>query len=174
MSENERSQLIVIFDQATAAIRGGHDAQWAWLMAQILQLPMQLLPAVQCALLQDRWQNAKNPKSYIKTVAKREALKMGLVDNPSDQDMSLRIPIDLRDKDGRPLSHDAYVDYLSYDGPVKEGGVWHVRDQDESVSMDEEGRVIPFFGGRPVPEGILVPEEEEPYEGLVVDWDKVA
>ena len=54
MTENERSQLIVIFDQATAAIRGGHDAQWAWLMAQILQLPMRLLPAVQWALLQGR------------------------------------------------------------------------------------------------------------------------
>jgi len=174
MTEDERSQLIVIFDQATAAIRGGHDAQWAWLMAQILQLPMQLLPAVQCALLQDRWQNAKNPKSYIKTVAKREALKMGLVDNPSDQAMSLRIPIDLRDKDGRPLSPDAYVDYLSYDGPVKEGGLWHVRDQDEAVSTDEEGRVIPFVGGRPVPEGLLVPEDEEPDARLVVDWEKVA
>src|SRR6266849_3838027 len=55
-----------------------------------------------------RWQDAKNPKAYIKTVAKREALKM-LVDNPSDQSMTLRIPIDLRDKGGRPLSHDAHL-----------------------------------------------------------------
>jgi len=169
MTENERSQLIVIFDQATAAIRGGHDAQWAWLMAQILRLPMQLLPAVQWALVQGRWQDAKNPKAYIKTVAKREALKMGRVDNPSDQSMTLRIPIDLRDKGGRPLSHDAYVDYLSYDGPVKEGGVWHARDQDETVSTDEEGRVIPRVGGRPVPEDLLVPEDEEPDARMVVN-----
>ena len=35
------------------------------------------LPAVQVALAQGRWRNAKNPKAYIQKVARREASAMG-------------------------------------------------------------------------------------------------
>jgi hypothetical protein len=54
------------------------SAVWVWLM-QELRLGPQYFLAVREAVQQGRWRTAKNPKTYIKTVAKREALKMGLV-----------------------------------------------------------------------------------------------
>jgi len=174
MIETERAQFTAIFEHAALALNGRGETEWPWLMADILKLPTRLLPAVQLALAQGRWRNAKNPKAYIKTVAKREALKMGLVDNPSEQNRTLRIPDHVRDEDGRRLSHDGYIDYLSYDGPVKEAGVWHARERYEEADWtDDEGRVIPVVAGRPVPEALLVPDDKDP-DSLVINWEKVA
>jgi hypothetical protein len=58
------------------------SAVWVWLM-QELRLGPQYFLAVREAVQQGRWRTAKNPKTYIKTVAKREALKMGLTDEDS-------------------------------------------------------------------------------------------
>ncbi len=54
------------------------SAIWMWMM-QELQLGPQYFLAIREAVGQGRWRTAKNPKTYIKTVAKREAVKMGLV-----------------------------------------------------------------------------------------------
>lgn len=51
---------------------------------QELRLGPQYFLAVREAVQQGRWRTAKNPKTYLKTVARREALKMGLVDERSD------------------------------------------------------------------------------------------
>jgi len=59
------------------------SAVWVWLM-QELRLGPQYFLAVRAAVQQGRWRTAKNPKTYIKTVAKREALKMGLLTERSD------------------------------------------------------------------------------------------
>src|SRR5438445_180134 len=59
------------------------NAVWVWLM-QELRLGPQYFLAVREAVQQGRWRTAKNPKTYIKTVAKREARKMGLVDERSN------------------------------------------------------------------------------------------
>jgi hypothetical protein len=58
------------------------SAVWVWLMQELRMGPQYFL-AVREAVQQGRWRTAKNPKTYIKTVAKREALKMGLVDEKS-------------------------------------------------------------------------------------------
>lgn len=54
------------------------SAVWVWIM-QELRLGPQYFLAVREAVQQGRWRTAKNPRTYLKTVAKREALKMGLV-----------------------------------------------------------------------------------------------
>jgi len=58
------------------------SAVWVWIM-QELRLGPQYFLAIREAVQQGRWRTAKNPKSYIKTAAKREALKMGLVNEGS-------------------------------------------------------------------------------------------
>ena len=55
------------------------SAVWVWLM-QELRLGPQYFLAVREAVQQGRWRTAKSPKTYLKTVAWREARKMGLVD----------------------------------------------------------------------------------------------
>lgn len=117
------TDLSAIFELAAATPIEGHDSEWVWLTKDILKLSLIHIPAVQETLKQGRWRNAKNQKAYIKTVAKREAAGMKLLDDPTEN-LHLKIP-NLVDEDGKRLGHDAYIDYLSYDGPVKEGGVWH-------------------------------------------------
>lgn len=58
------------------------SAIWVWIM-QELGLGPQYFLAIREAIQQGRWRTAKNPKAYIKTLAKREALKMGLVNEDS-------------------------------------------------------------------------------------------
>ena len=58
------------------------SAVWMWMM-QELRLGPQYFLAVREAVQQGRWRTAKNPRTYIKTVAKREAVKMGLVNESS-------------------------------------------------------------------------------------------
>jgi len=53
------------------------SAIWMWMM-QDLGLGPQYFLAIREAVQQGRWRTAKNPKTYIKTVARREAVKMGL------------------------------------------------------------------------------------------------
>lgn len=49
-----------------------------------------MLLAFREAVQQGRWRTAKNPKAYIKTVAKREALKTGLVTEDSGNLVPIR------------------------------------------------------------------------------------
>ena len=49
---------------------------WVWMM-QDLGLGPQYFLAIREAVQQGRWRTAKNPRTYIKTLAKREAVKMG-------------------------------------------------------------------------------------------------
>ena len=58
------------------------SAVWVWIM-QELRLGPQYFLAVREAVQQGRWRTAKNPRTYIKAVARREALKMGLMDEDS-------------------------------------------------------------------------------------------
>src|SRR5712671_1736031 len=58
------------------------SAVWVWIM-QELRLGPQYFLAIREAVQQGRWRTAKNPKAYLKTVAKQEALKMGLVNEGS-------------------------------------------------------------------------------------------
>jgi hypothetical protein len=47
-----------------------------------LAVPYQYFPAVLEGIRQNRWRQAKNPKAYLKTIVRREAVKLGLTGSP--------------------------------------------------------------------------------------------
>lgn len=169
MTDLDRAQFLAIFEQAAATPLQGHDHQWVWLIADVLKMPICYLPAVQVALRQGRWRSAKNPRGYIKTVAQREAVALGLAPM-SDKGLGLTVPRIPGEQ--RSMSHDQYIDYMHFDGPVKEGGVWHARDSWDD-DLDRRTRGV-AFGGRLVAHDLLKPEDDEEDARLVIDWQKVA
>lgn len=85
------------------------SAVWVWLM-QELRLGPQYFLAIREAVQQGRWRTAKNPKTYIKTVAKREALKMGLV-NEGSSDL---IRIGGRRSEAEEATSEETLEYLEH------------------------------------------------------------
>jgi hypothetical protein len=85
------------------------SAVWVWLM-QELRLGPQYFLAVRAAVQQGRWRTAKNPKTYIKAVAKREALKMGLVNESSDN----LVPIGSTSSEGEEISGEEALEYFEH------------------------------------------------------------
>jgi hypothetical protein len=77
---------------------------------QELRLGPQYFLAVREAVQQGRWRTAKNPKTYIKTVARREALKMGLV----TEDRSNLVTIGRTRSDGEEISGEDALEYLGH------------------------------------------------------------
>jgi hypothetical protein len=100
------------------------SAVWVWLM-QELRLGPQYFLAIREAVRQGRWRTAKNPKAYIKTVAKREAMSMGLV----KEDSGNLVPIGRTRSDSEEISGEEALEYLghqydSHDAAKGEDGVW--------------------------------------------------
>jgi len=85
------------------------SAVWMWMM-QELRLGPQYFLAIREAVQQGRWRTAKNPKTYIKTVAKREALKMGLV----KEDSGNLVPVGSSRSDGAKISGEEALEYLGH------------------------------------------------------------
>jgi hypothetical protein len=114
-------------------------------------LSAEFYPAVVKAIQQGRWRNAKNPRTYIKTVARREAFKEDLAAAANDPLVLLRNP---SGADG--FSVESSLDHISYvrDTPeaVQGGdGVWRrgggaERDQYERYDEDENGNAISLRG----------------------------
>jgi hypothetical protein len=88
---------------------------------------------------------------------------------------TLRVPAHVRHEDGRRLSQQEYLEYVSYDdGPVKEHGVYRARNPlVEPVFADDGGRVVPVVKRRPVPEHLLMREDDEWDAKLTINWDEV-
>jgi hypothetical protein len=178
MSEVERSQLIDVLEQATAKLLAGEapltpDAEWTALLTGVLGLPITYFRALQVVLAQGRWRTAKTPKAYLRKAVKCEASKMS---SDFDPKSTLQIPRKLDPDDGEEASLEEYIDFLGADtGPVKRNAVWKARNpMEEAIWVDEEGRGIPVVNGRPVPEDLLMPEDNEPDARLVINWTKVA
>jgi hypothetical protein len=178
ISELERSELMEVLERAAGKLLAGEDLiepdpEWTTLVTEVLELPIAYFPAVQAALVQGRWRNAKNPKAYLRTVVRREIFSMG---SEPDAKRRLRIPSHLRNEEGKPLSMEEYLDLAWSDtGPVKESGVWKARNpMEEAIWVDEEDRVIPVVNGRPVSLDLLMLADNGPDARLVVNWDEVA
>src|SRR6476620_5542486 len=82
------------------------SAVWVWIM-QELRLGPQYFLAIREAVQQGRWRTARNPKTYIKTVAKRQALKMGLV----REDSGNLVPVG---NGGEETSSEEALEYLGH------------------------------------------------------------
>src|SRR5947209_18730940 len=85
------------------------SAVWVWLMNE-LRLGPQYFLAVREAVQQGRWRTAKNPKTSIKTVAKREALKMGLV----AEDSGNLVPVGSSQSDGEEICGAEALEHLEH------------------------------------------------------------
>jgi hypothetical protein len=174
-----------LLEAAAATPVEGQEGQWLWLVQEFLGLDGNYIPAVQRALQQGRWRNAKAPKAYVKTVAKREAIKMGLVDNPIRE---MQLP-EIRNPEGQCLSDGQVLDHLLYDdGPVKEGGKWKARtgSYDPNDYNEDGERITPrerLVGRLPIQ--LTKPNEisgAQPFErfGILMssssapDWTKIA
>src|SRR5579864_4549099 len=83
-SSSTKAEWLGVLETAAQLSVEQSSAVWVWLMHE-LRLGPQYFLAIRAAVQQGRWRTAKNPKTYIKTVAKREALKMGLVDETSKE-----------------------------------------------------------------------------------------
>lgn len=90
------------------------SAIWMWMM-QELRLGPQYFLAIREAVRQGRWRTAKNPRTYIKTVAKREALRMGLL----NEDSGNLVPIGKTRSEGEKITGEEALEYLGhhYDSP---------------------------------------------------------
>lgn len=100
------------------------SAVWVWIM-QELRLGPQYFLAIREAIQQGNWRTAKNPKAYIKTVAKREAMKMGLLTERSD-DLVLIGPTR---SEGEETSGEEELDYIEHQYDSREAakgpdGIW--------------------------------------------------
>lgn len=100
------------------------SAVWVWIM-QELRLGPQYFLAVREAVRQGRWRTAKTPKTYLKTVAKREALKMKLLPERSS-DFVLIGPTR---GEGEETSGEEELDYIGHQYESREAakgadGVW--------------------------------------------------
>jgi hypothetical protein len=82
MTDAERDQWMTILDAAGQRLGDEINEEWESLLEQ-LGLPEDYFLAVAEAIRQGRWRNAKNPRTYVKTVAKHEAV-MGLLSEPGD------------------------------------------------------------------------------------------
>jgi|SRR6266481_3586937 len=135
MSETDRTQWLAVLNAVSQLKPDQCNTEWEWLLQQLGLGPEYFL-AIQQALQQGRWRNAKNPRAYIKTVAKREAKKMEMLSKRNDE-LVLTGSI----TEGEGLSSDQILDFIAYqqdsaesvkgpDGVWRAGGGWDREDLD--------------------------------------------
>jgi hypothetical protein len=104
-----------------------------------LGLPLHYFLALLEAIQQGRWRTAKNPRAYVKTVAKREAAKMGLDDKTPDGLVLIPTTPDPTGRAGSRLevlaSRIEGNTFLGDDG-VWRGGGFHDDQSDEARFFD--------------------------------------
>ena len=118
-SSSNKAEWLGALETAAKVSVEHSSAVWMWMM-QELRLGPQYFLAIRETVQQGRWRTAKNPKAYIKTVAKREALKMGLAKESSGNLVSA---------DGGEVSSEEALEYLGHhhdsrDAAKGEDGIW--------------------------------------------------
>ncbi|MGZ4830163.1 MAG: hypothetical protein ACXV5J_09725 [Candidatus Angelobacter sp.] len=151
------------------------SAVWVWLM-QELRLGPQYFLAIREAVQQGRWRTAKNPKTYIKTVAKREALKKGLL-NDSGGNL---VPIGSNRSDGEEISGEEALEYLGHQYDSREtakgeDGVWRAGaggERDYGDPRTEHDSYRDWLVSEVPGEFAVVEQPSEEYKGLLDEINK--
>jgi hypothetical protein len=164
-SSSTKTEWLGVLETAAQLSVEQSSAVWVWIM-QELRLGPQYFLAIREAVQQGRWRTAKNPKTYIKTVAKREALKMGLVNEASPDLVSIGRT---RDEDEETPAEEA-LEYLAqqYDGrEAAKGadGVWRAgaggeRDSSDPLAEHDSYREW-LASGMPQELTVVTPPSEE-------------
>src|ERR1700731_766015 len=120
-----REQWIAILDAASTTRPSDLNEEWEWLMDE-LGVRLDLFPAVLNALSQQRWREAKSPRAYLKTVAKREARRMGLLETHDSELVVVNASVGF---EGATETQEETLERVAYQlesgGPFKSGdGVW--------------------------------------------------
>jgi hypothetical protein len=123
-SSSTKAEWLGVLETAARLSVEQSSAVWVWIM-QELRLGPQYFLAIREAVQQGRWRTAKNPKAYLKTVAKQEALKMGLV----PEDSANLVPIGRSRSEGEETSGEEALEYLGHhydsrDAAKGEDGIW--------------------------------------------------
>src|SRR6476659_7712392 len=140
-SSSTKAEWLGVLETAAKLSVEQSSAVWVWIM-QELRLGPQYFLAIREAVQQGRWRTAKNPKTYIKTVAKREALKMGLVNESSGN----LVPVGSSRSDGGKISGEEALEYLGHhydsrDAAKGEDGIWRARAAGEREPGDPATRL---------------------------------
>jgi hypothetical protein len=145
MSGSSKAEWLAVLETAAQPGSKQSDGEWQWLMQQ-LDLGPEYFLAIREAVRQGRWRTAKNPKAYIKTVAKHEATRMGLLPKSTDE---LVFPAAI-EVDGEEVSQEERLDHMLYrhdsaeavkgaDGVWRSGPGWE-RDYDDERADYEDYR----------------------------------
>lgn len=123
LTDVERSQWLAILDSASQRPGDEINAEWEWLLDQ-LGFPAEYFLAVLETIRQQRWRTAKNPRAYVKTVAKRIATKTGLLSESSDILKLVNAPTN-----GEKFSMEGQLDHLAHVSETSEAirgkdGIW--------------------------------------------------
>jgi hypothetical protein len=157
----DRETWLAILEAASQKPGNEINDEWLWLLQQ-LRMPADDYPALREALRQGRWRSAKNPKAYIKRVARLEALheKAAAVAN----DPLVLMP---STSEGEGFSVEHSLDHVSYVRDTSEAvqgsdGVWRrgggaEQYYNERYDEDENGNPISLRGRllAKVPESLI-------------------
>jgi hypothetical protein len=164
-SSSTKAEWLGVLETAAKVSVEQSSAVWVWMM-QELRLGPQYFLALREAVQQGRWRTAKNPKTYIKTVAKREALKMGLVKEESGN----LVPVGSSGSDGEKISGEETLEYLGHQYETREAakgddGIWRAgagaeRDYSDPLAEHDSYREW-LAAGVPRELTIVTPPSEE-------------
>ena len=158
-----RESWVAIFEAAASRKGNELNDEWRWLLVQ-LGMSAEFYPALMETLRQGRWRTAKDPRAYVKTVAKREAFRTAITEERND--VLTIIPSSPGRKD---FSLEGAIDALSYARETSEtmqspDGVWRPggageRAYAEYYDEDDEGRPVSLRGRlrAKVPKPLLKP-----------------
>ena len=164
-SSSTKAEWLGVLETAAKLSVEQSSAVWVWIM-QELRLGPQYFLAIREAVQQGRWRTAKNPKTYIKTVAKREALKMGLV----SEDSGNLVPVGSSGSDGEKISGEETLEYLGHQYETREAAkgddwIWRAgaagaRDPGDPLAEHDSYREW-LASGMPRELAIVTPPSEE-------------
>ncbi|HEY4677214.1 MAG TPA: hypothetical protein VIJ01_08640, partial [Candidatus Angelobacter sp.] len=133
---------------------------------QELGLGPQYFLAVREAVQQGRWQTAKSPKAYLKTAARRQALKSGMV-NDASRDL---VQVGSSRNEGEETSGEEALEYLGHhydtaEAAKGEDGIWRAGaggapDPGDPIEEHESYREW-LASGMPQELAIVTPPSEE-------------
>ena len=147
-AELDRETWISLFEAALQRPGTELNEEWAWLLDQLKMAPEDY-PAILEALRQGRWRTARNPRTYLKTVARREAFKEQLA--AQKRDTLILMPTTAN---GEGASLEGTLDHIAYvrdsnEAVLGSDGVWHSgggRDKDGyRYEEDDQGNPVESY-----------------------------
>lgn len=124
----DRESWLTIFETAVAKPGDQQDADWNWLLVE-LGLFLEDYPSLILTLEEGRWRKAKNPRAYVKTVARRLAARQRAAERS-------KIPEFVPQSKIRGVSSEELLGYLAFvsetDGAVRgKDGTWRLGGENE-------------------------------------------